>query len=79
VADIAAQIAGKVNAQLAAGYTMDGTTRGKPLFVYNPAARAICCRWRRLPDQRPGLLRRRHPGRHRQPAEAGGIKNQPIT
>jgi flagellar hook-associated protein 1 FlgK len=38
VADIAAQIAGKVNAQLAAGYTMDGTTPGKPLFVYNPGS-----------------------------------------
>jgi len=36
VADIARQIADKVNSQLASGYTMAGTTPGKPLFVYNP-------------------------------------------
>ena len=35
VADIAKQIADKVNAQLAAGYAMDGT-QGKPMFVYTP-------------------------------------------
>jgi flagellar hook-associated protein 1 FlgK len=35
VADMAQQIAAKVNTQLAAGYAMDGTTPGKPLFVYN--------------------------------------------
>jgi flagellar hook-associated protein 1 FlgK len=34
VADMAQQIADKVNTQLGAGYTMDGTP-GKPLFVYN--------------------------------------------
>ena len=35
VADMAQQIAQKVNDQLQAGYAMDGTP-GKPLFVYNP-------------------------------------------
>ena len=35
VADIAKQIADKVNAQLTAGYAMDGT-QGKPMFVYTP-------------------------------------------
>ncbi|MCS0582384.1 flagellar hook-associated protein FlgK [Massilia pinisoli] len=35
VADMAQQIAAKVNTQLAAGYAMDGSTPGKPLFVYN--------------------------------------------
>ncbi|WP_323142846.1 flagellar hook-associated protein FlgK [Massilia phyllosphaerae] len=35
VADIAKQVADKVNGQLAAGYAMDGT-RGKPMFVYTP-------------------------------------------
>lgn len=34
VADIAQQIADKVNAQLAQGYAMDGT-QGKPMFVFN--------------------------------------------
>jgi len=34
VADIARQIADKVNSQLAQGYTMDGT-QGKPMFVFN--------------------------------------------
>jgi flagellar hook-associated protein 1 FlgK len=34
VADMARQIADKVNTQLAAGYAMDGSA-GKPLFVYN--------------------------------------------
>jgi flagellar hook-associated protein 1 FlgK len=34
VADMAQQIADKVNTQLGAGFTMDGTP-GKPLFVYN--------------------------------------------
>jgi flagellar hook-associated protein 1 FlgK len=34
VAEIAQQVADKVNAQLTAGYAMDGST-GKPLFVYN--------------------------------------------
>lgn len=35
VADIAKQLADKVNNQLAAGYAMDGT-QGKPMFVYTP-------------------------------------------
>jgi flagellar hook-associated protein 1 FlgK len=35
VADIASQLATKVNTQLASGYAMDGTA-GKPLFVYTP-------------------------------------------
>jgi flagellar hook-associated protein 1 FlgK len=35
VADMAQQLADKVNTQLAAGKTMDGTA-GKPLFVYTP-------------------------------------------
>lgn len=35
VADVARQIADKINTQLAAGYTMDGATPGKPLFVFN--------------------------------------------
>ena len=35
VADIASQLATKVNTQLASGYAMDGTP-GKPLFVYTP-------------------------------------------
>jgi flagellar hook-associated protein 1 FlgK len=34
VADMARQLASKVNATLASGYTMSGTTPGKPLFVY---------------------------------------------
>jgi flagellar hook-associated protein 1 FlgK len=34
VADMAKQIADKVNTQLGAGYAMDGTP-GKPLFTYN--------------------------------------------
>jgi flagellar hook-associated protein 1 FlgK len=34
VAEMAQQVADKVNTQLAAGYTMDGS-KGKPLFVYN--------------------------------------------
>ena len=37
VADLAQQIADKVNTQLAAGYAMDGTP-GKPLLVYNPGS-----------------------------------------
>ena len=37
VADMAQQIADKVNNQLAAGYAMDGTA-GKPLFVYTPGS-----------------------------------------
>jgi flagellar hook-associated protein 1 FlgK len=37
VADLAQQIADKVNTQLAAGYAMDGAP-GKPLFVYNPGS-----------------------------------------
>jgi len=37
VADMAQQIADKVNTQLQAGYAMDGTP-GKPLFVYNPGS-----------------------------------------
>lgn len=37
VADMAQQIADKVNTQLAAGYAMDGSA-GKPLFVYNPGS-----------------------------------------
>ncbi len=37
VADMAQQIAQKVNDQLAAGYAMDGS-KGKPLFVYNPGS-----------------------------------------
>jgi flagellar hook-associated protein 1 FlgK len=37
VAEMAQQIADKVNTQLAAGYAMDGTP-GKPLFVYNPGS-----------------------------------------
>ena len=35
VAEMAQQIADKVNTQLAAGYTMDGSA-GKPLFTYTP-------------------------------------------
>jgi flagellar hook-associated protein 1 FlgK len=35
VAAMAQQLADKVNTQLAAGYTMDGTNPGKPLFVYD--------------------------------------------
>jgi flagellar hook-associated protein 1 FlgK len=34
VAELAQQVADKVNTQLGAGYTMDGSA-GKPLFVYN--------------------------------------------
>lgn len=34
VAEMAKQLADKVNGQLAAGYAMDGT-KGKPMFVYN--------------------------------------------
>lgn len=37
VAEMAQQIADKVNTQLMAGYAMDGTP-GKPLFVYNPGS-----------------------------------------
>jgi flagellar hook-associated protein 1 FlgK len=37
VADIAEQIADKVNTQLQAGYAMDGSP-GQPLFVYSPGA-----------------------------------------
>jgi flagellar hook-associated protein 1 FlgK len=37
VADIARELAAKVNAQLTAGYTMAGTS-GKPLFVFNPGS-----------------------------------------
>jgi flagellar hook-associated protein 1 FlgK len=37
VAEMAQQIANKVNTQLQAGYAMDGTP-GKPLFVYNPGS-----------------------------------------
>jgi flagellar hook-associated protein 1 FlgK len=37
VAEMAQQIADKVNTQLTAGYAMDGTP-GKPLFVYNPGS-----------------------------------------
>lgn len=37
VADMAQQIADKVNNQLKAGYAMDGTP-GKPLFVFNPGS-----------------------------------------
>ena len=37
VADMAQQIADKVNTQLAAGYAMDGKP-GKPLFVFNPGS-----------------------------------------
>jgi flagellar hook-associated protein 1 FlgK len=37
VAEMAQQIADKVNTQLQAGYAMDGTP-GKPLFVYNPGS-----------------------------------------
>jgi flagellar hook-associated protein 1 FlgK len=37
VADLAQQIADKVNTQLAAGYAMDGSP-GKPLLVYNPGS-----------------------------------------
>jgi flagellar hook-associated protein 1 FlgK len=37
VADMAQQIAQKVNDQLKAGYAMDGAA-GKPLFVYNPGS-----------------------------------------
>jgi flagellar hook-associated protein 1 FlgK len=36
VADIAQQLTAKVNGLLATGYTMDGVTPGKPLFVYTP-------------------------------------------
>jgi flagellar hook-associated protein 1 FlgK len=35
VAEMAKQIADKVNTQLASGYTMAGVTPGKPLFVYS--------------------------------------------
>jgi len=35
VADVARQLADKVNAQMAAGFAMDGTP-GKPLFVFTP-------------------------------------------
>jgi flagellar hook-associated protein 1 FlgK len=37
VAEMGQQIADKVNTQLAAGFTMDGTP-GKPLFVYSPGS-----------------------------------------
>ncbi|HEX8785812.1 MAG TPA: flagellar hook-associated protein FlgK [Telluria sp.] len=37
VADMAQQVADKVNTQLQAGYTMDGSA-GKPLFVYTPGS-----------------------------------------
>ena len=37
VADMAKQLADKVNKELAAGYTMDGSA-GKPLFVYEPGS-----------------------------------------
>jgi flagellar hook-associated protein 1 FlgK len=37
VADIAEQLADKINTQLAAGYKMDGTP-GQPLFVFNPGS-----------------------------------------
>jgi len=37
VADIASQLASKINTQLTAGYAMDGTP-GKPLFVYTAGA-----------------------------------------
>jgi flagellar hook-associated protein 1 FlgK len=37
VADIAQQLANKVNAQLTAGFTMNGSP-GKPLFVFNPGS-----------------------------------------
>jgi flagellar hook-associated protein 1 FlgK len=37
VAEMAQQIADKVNTQLQAGYAMDGSA-GKPLFVYNPGS-----------------------------------------
>jgi flagellar hook-associated protein 1 FlgK len=37
VAEMAQQIADKVNTQLKAGYAMDGSA-GKPLFVYNPGS-----------------------------------------
>jgi flagellar hook-associated protein 1 FlgK len=37
VAEMAQQIAAKVNTQLTAGYAMDGTP-GKPLFVYTPGS-----------------------------------------
>jgi flagellar hook-associated protein 1 FlgK len=37
VADIASQLADKVNTQLGAGYAMDGS-KGQPLFVYTPGA-----------------------------------------
>jgi flagellar hook-associated protein 1 FlgK len=40
VADIAEQLASKVNAQLAAGYTMAGSNPGKPLFVFTPGSNA---------------------------------------
>jgi flagellar hook-associated protein 1 FlgK len=40
VADIAKQLADKVNAQLSAGYTSAGTTPGKPLFVFTPGSNA---------------------------------------
>jgi flagellar hook-associated protein 1 FlgK len=40
VADIAQQLTNKVNATLAGGYTMSGTTPGKPLFVYTPGGGA---------------------------------------
>jgi flagellar hook-associated protein 1 FlgK len=39
VADIAQQLANKVNAQLTAGFTMSGAP-GKPLFVFNPGSNA---------------------------------------
>jgi len=37
VADMARQLADKVNTQLAAGYAMDGSA-GKPMFVYTPGS-----------------------------------------
>jgi flagellar hook-associated protein 1 FlgK len=40
VADVAQQLATKVNGLLATGYTMNGTTPGKPLFVYTPGSSA---------------------------------------
>jgi flagellar hook-associated protein 1 FlgK len=37
VADMAKQLADKINTQLGAGYAMDGSA-GKPMFVYNPGS-----------------------------------------
>jgi flagellar hook-associated protein 1 FlgK len=79
VAEMAQQIAAKVNTQLQAGYAMDGTP-GKPLFVYNPGSTsnmlqvASGFQTADLAFSSDGL-----PGDTGNLQKLAAIKNQPVT